>query len=214
MIVGAAATRYALHEALLTYHSTFFFDLIYNEDWKRGRSGELRLPEEDAASFDLFVHWIYRGSFNHVDFSLARRYDYLSVYALGEKWSIPRLQDSVCDEMRKMWLTHGLPESAFFRKLYQTTLPGCKLRQYFVKKFVFHALQKDRPANLDDTLEENGGLAIDVGKEMFKNLGITPGPDSDFPRPESLSLCIFHVHGPELGCRPPWTLQSDFIASP
>ena len=198
MLVGRAAKKYCLHKTLLCHHSTFF-DAAFNGEFKEGKSGELRLPEETPDSFDLFVHWLYRGSFFGLN-DPERRYNYLSVYTMGVKWFIPELQDKVCDEMRTFWYMYGIPDSFFFQELYKNTSPGCKLRQYFVKKFISYAIYEDHPANVNDILELNEELAVDVAKETFKNLSMTAKLESDLPRVELLSRCSFHIHGSDAGC--------------
>lgn len=204
MIVGESSKKYRLHKKLLCYHSTFFA-AAFNGNFQEGITGELKLPEDDAKAFDIFVHWLYSGSlpiYQSLREQLGEPFCWLLVYSMGEKWFIPRLQDMVCDHVRAS-MFFKCPSRTFLNCLYDVTSSGCKLRQYFVKKFIVWALKN--PSNANTTLEQNGDLAVDVAKEMFLRLSISPGGDSQFPDPNGFPLCDFHVHKPEYyHCRPPW----------
>lgn len=208
MIVGESSKKYHLHRKLLCFHSTFFAAAFFG-NFLEGITSELKLPEDDAKAFDVFVHWLYRGSLPQspdMQENSGDPFRYLLVYSMAEKWFLPRLQDAVCDQIR-MWTLLKCPSSAFFNNLYDITSSGCKLRQYFVKTFIFWA-QKD-PSIANTILEENGDLAVDVAKEMFLRLNISPGGNSEFPDPNSLPLCDFHVHRPYYHlCQPPWFVPS------
>lgn len=179
MIVGPSSRNYRLHKRLLCHHSAFF-DAAFNGEFQEGVSGQLSLLEEDADAFDLFVHWLYRGSLPHYD-DLCTSLDWFSLYTMGDKWFMPRLQDRVCVEMRKYWCCHQFPGRLFLQNLYKTTSPGCKLRQYFVKKVIFYAMRGTDQATINDALEENAELAIDIAKEMLEKVRIIPGFDPEFP---------------------------------
>ena len=203
MIVGPSSRNYRLHKKLLCHHSTFF-DAAFNGDFQEGVSGQLKLPEEEAGAFDIFVHWLYKGSLPRVQYSttpFSQPSKYLLVYAMGEKWFIPLRQDNVFDQLRCCWwIFYTCQSRSFVKTLYEATSPGCKLRQYFVKPFIFNALQTNNLATAEETLEGNGELAIDVAEEMFRKLSLTPGSDLHFPDTERLPLCEFHVHRPGIDC--------------
>jgi len=201
VLVGEVPKRYFLHKKLLCYYSTFF-DAAFNGAFQESISGELKLPEEEARVFDVFVHWLYRGSLPlcWYGMSCATPSDCVSVYAMGEKWFIPRLQNDVCDRVRFWFVADELPSSQFFNLLYEATSPGCKLRQFFVKLFIYIALRKIKPDVVNSILEQNGDLAIDVAKETFLKLSVKVGPQSGFRSPERLPACEFHVHGSKTIC--------------
>ncbi|KAI9877669.1 MAG: hypothetical protein M1830_002338 [Pleopsidium flavum] len=206
--VGAISKKYRLHKNLLCHHSTFF-DAAFNGEFKEGKTGELRLPEDRVSAFDMFVNWLYRGSLppSRVYGVLDGVYggddsalDDLSLYAMAEKWFIPTLQDALCDQLRTRYIGGACPLPYFFENLYSETSPSCKLRQYFVKKFVVYAssAQKD-PVRVNKTLEQNADFAIDVAKETFSNL-ILSGFGL-FKNPENLPLCDFHAHPMDKPCQ-------------
>lgn len=202
MLVGKVQRRYCLHKKLLCYYSTFF-DAAFNGAFQESMSSQLKLPEEEAGVFDIFVHWLYRGSLPTCwpGMSVATPSDCFSIYAMGEKWFIPRLQDEVCNRVRIWFDDDELPSSSFFNLLYEATSPGCKLRQFFVKRLIYCALRKKEPDIINSILEQNGELAIDVAKETFLKLSVNVGPESGFQSPERVPACEFHVHGPTKICR-------------
>lgn len=172
VLVGEVPKRYCLHKKLLCHHSTFFA-AAFDGDFQEGTSSQLRLPEEEAGAFDIFVHGLYTGSLPRTWYGVhvAKPSSCVSVYAMGEKWFIPRLQDDISCELRKRFDGNECPPCSLFNKLYEATRPECKLRQYFVKKFVSCALDKGNLDISNSILEQNGEFAIDVAKETILKLG-------------------------------------------
>lgn len=203
MTVGTPSKKYRLHKNLLCHHSTFF-DATFNGEFKEWKDGELRLPEDEVRAFDTFVNWLYRGSLppHGPHRSPDSALDDLSLYAMAEKWFIPTLQDAVCDQFRTRYIGDVCPLPYFFDHLYSETSPSCKLRQYFVKKFVMYASSAQKePARVTKALEQNADFALDVAKETFSSLNLGGfGSQQIFKNPENLPLCDFHAHGMEKPC--------------
>ena len=58
LLVGEAKTAFQVHEADLFEASTFF-KAAFTSDFRESGERTMTLPEDDEATFDLFVEWLY-----------------------------------------------------------------------------------------------------------------------------------------------------------
>ena len=96
--VGAKRKTFRLHENLLCDRSDYF-KATFQGEFAEAKSKELYLPEDDDASFELFVNWLYGGTFKPPinDDELAAHFGLL---ALAEKVLIEHLCNLTTDHIR------------------------------------------------------------------------------------------------------------------
>ncbi|KAK5733562.1 hypothetical protein LTR17_009550 [Elasticomyces elasticus] len=58
VLVGAAETRFVAHKDILSAKSPFF-SAACGRDWIEGQEKIVRLPEQDAEAFRVYLRWVY-----------------------------------------------------------------------------------------------------------------------------------------------------------
>ena len=98
VFVGAKRKTFRLHEELLCDRSDYF-KATFQSEFAEGQSKELYLPDDNDASFELFVNWLYSGNIKppSTDEELAA---HLGLLALAEKVLIEHLRNLVTDHIR------------------------------------------------------------------------------------------------------------------
>ena len=98
IFVGAKRKTFRLHEDLLCDRSDYFRATFHGE-FAEAKSKELYLPEENDASFELFVNWLYGGTFKppSKDDELQAHFGLL---VLADKLLIEHLANLATDHIR------------------------------------------------------------------------------------------------------------------
>ncbi|KAM0804895.1 hypothetical protein BDR22DRAFT_884989 [Usnea florida] len=98
VFIGAKRKVFRLHEDLLCDRSDYF-KATFQGEFIEGKSKELYLPEDNDASFELFVNWLYGGNIKPPsnDDGLQA---YFGLLALSEKILIEHLGNLATDHIR------------------------------------------------------------------------------------------------------------------
>jgi len=112
--VGPDKVTWSLHENLLS-ETCDFFKVAFRGEFKE-KSGELELPDDDPAAFELFIRWLYakRASLATSSPFLpingpADVRQYLQLYVLAAKHLIEDLQNEVMDIVYDYFAPEGEP---------------------------------------------------------------------------------------------------------
>lgn len=133
VVVGSEPKVYHLHRNLICHHSASLLVLIDVLD-RTGKSYLLELLLKfDKRAFDIFVHWLYRGSLPVLP---DRAESYIKVYGMAETCRIAPLQDAVCDYLQQLRVSQFQPLEETIQVLYAHTSPGCLLRKLLVQALV------------------------------------------------------------------------------
>lgn len=116
-----------------------FFKECLSSRIKEQRPKTIYLPEQDPASFDVVVPYMYTGKFAH-----GTQFDRLmKVFLLAEKWKMTRLQDAIVCAFREKFLQKRItPSFVALVELY--TEENCQLREV-VLDGLEHAVTKPFP---------------------------------------------------------------------
>ncbi|KAF2163135.1 hypothetical protein M409DRAFT_57802 [Zasmidium cellare ATCC 36951] len=136
VIVGSRKDEFVMHTAFATAKSSFFKSTI-SQDWKEGKEKTVRLPQHEAGTFHVFVHWIYSGS---LDFSIVDNtgaHDPPSYLNCGRVWALahylgaPQLQNQVIDRIIHKVARGDTRNVALssLKHIWQITPPGSTIRQ-------------------------------------------------------------------------------------
>lgn len=87
-----------------------YFDKMFNGGFQEAKERVAKLPEDDPASFDVLIEWVYSPNPQQIrqleqvktsDDAGAASWNVLSLYSLLEKLCLPDLQDLVMDAFIK-----------------------------------------------------------------------------------------------------------------
>lgn len=137
ILVGSPPTEFSVHEKILMTSESEFF----NNGFQETQTGILKLPEDDAESFQLFLHWTYGNATSHVGaekafFKGVPPSALLKLYALAFKYMLESLQDAT---VKLMWwhaLSRTWTEMCFTQDAMEyfeaTTMEGCLMDNLLV----------------------------------------------------------------------------------
>lgn len=169
VLVGADEKRFTAHRDILLRSSTFFRSALTNAGWREAQEKIVRLPEHDAASFTLYLHWLYNKRTDLLDSSDGRlttnheeveeqqadsRYQRLvDCYALGSYLG----DDKFCDTLishyfRLRRITKRWPSSATCNRANRSLSRNSRLRDLIVHHIAF-SVSRDSLANSIDDLD-------------------------------------------------------------
>lgn len=166
-------------------------------------SQTMHLPQERPDIWELFVHWLYRGSLKNIcmdneDIARIEVNQYIVLYTRAEQWAIPALQNKIMDKLCA-WTTRSSdwPPCNLIHYTYEHTPRDSPLRSYFVDS----VLSKSSLWDADG--EDGGGAAelksqLDHGNqdfvlECFEAL-IQSTPKSKLRAPDRKTGCTYHKH--------------------
>lgn len=138
-----------------------FFKKAFNNGFEETQTGILKLPEDDAESFQLFLHWTYGNATGYVDAEEAFSSHLtpsilLKLYALASKYMLESLQDITVKQM--WWQAPGLSwiEMGFTRDAMEyfeaTTMEKCLMDNLLVDWMAQDALNGFR--NYTEKIED------------------------------------------------------------
>ena len=148
--VGSEKHRYLLYKGLLISRGGTFFSGTFDGQFAESRTGVLSLPEETAASFELFVDWLYAGHIPQIptkdvwkDISihemktaglLETESVYHKVYYMADKWCIPDLKNKTVDCIRQFHdVTTTTVHPHLVEQGYANTPINSTLRRYLMQ---------------------------------------------------------------------------------
>lgn len=189
---------FVVHKGLLMSTSSLFAKGL-SGNFIESHTGVFRMPEEDAATFSLFVQWLYFGKlFVKTTTELATNdqdEEWLHLprlYTLGERLDAPKFKDAVVSAIiEKVNETEVMPVN-WADYVYGNTVSACGLRRLLVD-FHVHAhrgnlLQKNASPDVKepsvDFLQDAISRMVEIGSEMFK----------DVDMPWIVNPCRYHEH--------------------
>ncbi|KAK4186043.1 hypothetical protein QBC35DRAFT_465047 [Podospora australis] len=157
---GTRKKRYAVHEALLSKESPYFFEIFNGPD----KANEFALPFTDPKLFDLFTQWLYgnafsfgpagrRGGFRfappgpHKDQTIVIR-DYLELYVLGYDFGMESLRNSTMDVIYDHYgpvrPDHEAPAMEDVEYIFRNTPPDSPMRRFLIAHLCFFLFSEAR----------------------------------------------------------------------
>jgi hypothetical protein len=144
VFVGSEEKEFVVHKDILCACSRFF-ERAFDGGFVEGKLQELRLPEEQAELFAVFIDWLYGGC-DHQKFrsSIQARQQWhvdevdLKLYRMADRLMIPGLQLLAIHRLRNIFTHHQatLPSREFLHSLYSEEAPPA-IRVYIVEHVAY-----------------------------------------------------------------------------
>ena len=122
----------------------FFAAFNPDSEFKEASEQPMELPEEDPATFERLLSWLYRGQYGLADCEHPKdtqeRYLQLAkLYVLTDKYNVPKLKRGVVDQFFDLRSTaRNLPPmSDVILYTYATTMKGSALRRLLVDWYLW-----------------------------------------------------------------------------
>ncbi|QSZ35251.1 hypothetical protein DSL72_008120 [Monilinia vaccinii-corymbosi] len=136
IIVGEEKRKFVVHQQLIC-GSVWYFDVAFSTSrFREGQEKRMEMPEDDPEAFELFTHWLYRGSVPR-PFD-ADGFDHLvSLYVFAEKLCINEVADKTIDAIISGDYSMQ-PEMTPKRveRIWLNTLPTSPLRKWCIHALV------------------------------------------------------------------------------
>ncbi len=219
--VGPEEKCFLVHKKLIC-DNVKAFDRMFNGDFKESQTLTAKLPEDDAAAFDLFVSWLYSGTLPPFYRSLIGNdagreelYARVHLYYLAEKYEITVLLDSTMDAIIDWFHIAGrLPAGSTICEAYENTRTGSKLRVFMVRCLTYIIITFG-PTDMSSGWPLGWPLGSlkkslqndDICEDFLKQVGATSGEVVKDPR--TAPPCHYHVHGGKKRCVWKWRPDRD-----
>ena len=135
LLVGETKTAFQVHEADLFEASTFF-KAAFTSDFRESGERTMTLPEDDEATFDLFVEWLYHQRYNFPPPPEAnakgknRFMQPFQLYVLADKYDIRRLKSLIVSQIFTAFkLNSEFPSREATVYAYEHTSPNSTIRK-------------------------------------------------------------------------------------
>ena len=182
--VGAEGEEFVLHKDLLTSKCPEFFGAAFKGEFSEAQSSIIKLPEDDALAFRLFIDWLYCGYIPPIPFNrdwvgqsvqtmeasgqLDAEGPYHQLYYMAEKWLIHSLANQVIDFIRNF---HNGTQTTVYPEFvvmgYHNTHDKSPLREYLMRSVAFVTSQY---SNRDkSTLDEDYFSAFRTGSSVAES---------------------------------------------
>ena len=221
VIVGQFNERFTICKGLLCSSSAYFKTALSNE-WKEAQDCTVKLPEDHAKSFKLYVQWLVSGK--RKIYSMVTPKDseeahseytkemslLISSYCLGEKILDSSFKDCVLDAIKDAFRYEDYkwaPTGPCIDLLWTRTTSSSCARVLILSYFIWHGA--DHLIDCDhDQYVKNSEFWKDlaVGLVEFRTTSVNPSPL------RSHGSCEFHEHDYAHECyknRPLGTLSSN-----
>lgn len=148
VFVGEEEQLFQVHGIILRSNSQFFAAAL-KECWTEGKAKEVRLPEEDHAISNQYIHYVYSGILACKGANAEDDYEILSnLYALGTRLMDHDLKDPVLDAFAATWnerrrvkdadQNETYPHLHAVNVIYNATSEGSPGRRLLVDVFAIH----------------------------------------------------------------------------
>jgi hypothetical protein len=116
LLVGEPRTSFRIHQSLL-FATSHFFTANLTTGFAETTTQTIALPEEEADTVELFVHWIYHGLRWPLSCLTSDRFVQLAkLYAFADRVGVVRLMNDV------VWELFSLPSKENFPPFLSSTL--------------------------------------------------------------------------------------------
>jgi hypothetical protein len=211
--VGAKRKKFQIHKKLLCDRSSFFQKAFSSDrNFKEATEGIMYLPEDDSATFDRIVNWLYRDQLPACPETVKDRYSVsfhrslIDMFLFAEKHCINVLANRVMDLIQDIRLKENtVPNIEEIRRVYSDSYEKSKLR-LFVAAAVCYLFSFDnndklerisnrRDSKLAREILDYGADFIEIQYELKFMVMDKPRID---PRKRSgkdgIDPCYFHTH--------------------
>ncbi len=196
--VGPEKKVYAVHKLLLR-KKIDYFDKMFSSDWKESSTNTASFPEDNVASFDLLIEWVYNGKVRPLKFlrqseSFLYCWRPILFWQLAEKFCIPKLQDQIMNA----WITldattKGVHSPEITRQAYEVTPAGSAPRRYVLHSMVWNVVT--RPESSIHPTSQFQELLSSLPELLADFLSAVHDTAKNPPKSaRKLPLCDFHVH--------------------
>ncbi|KAF2086281.1 hypothetical protein K490DRAFT_16916, partial [Saccharata proteae CBS 121410] len=139
VVVGPSETQFLIHRELLSHHSPFFAAAL-NGTFAEGLSQNIKLPAEDVATFELFIHWAYTGNLDDA-FQRGGKvafYLLLNLYGLADRLEVEKLRNQTVDKVAELAeKSNSVPTPSDTHTLYEDIRDTALMRNLVVDLFAF-----------------------------------------------------------------------------
>lgn len=204
VFVGPKRKTFRLHEHLLCDRSDYF-KATFQGEFAEAKSKELYLPDDNDASFELFVNWLYGGNLKPPsnDDELSA---HLGLLALAEKVLIEHLGNLTADHIRGYYRDSKARVSARdLSFVFDNTSSHLMLRCMVVvaaMQTLKSSSNKGLPADLRELIMKGGEIAAMFAKYLLYSQD--HGKISRIDHVLDLNRsCTFHYHNYTPKCKGP-----------
>ncbi|CZR67165.1 uncharacterized protein PAC_17064 [Phialocephala subalpina] len=182
-----------------------YFQKIFEGGWKESIEKKVTLEDDDPASFDRLLLWVYTGVIPKIEWfdksgeKLAATRAILNLYVLADKLSLVWLMDKIASEYIDLQAElRFLPGSPHLDLFYTKLSDHMAFRKYaaYCLHYILHGLEQTErnlqiwPATeLNQVMADNPTLTLEYLELVQKH------PHQErAPEPRTLSRCTFHQH--------------------
>ena len=207
VFIGAKRKIFRLHEDLLCDRSDYF-KAAFQGDFVEGKSKELYLPENNDASFELFVNWLYGGNIKPPsnDDELQA---YFGLLALAEQLLIEHLGNLATDHIRTYYRDSKARVSARDLSFVFENTRGHLMQRSLAVVAAMQTLisnsNKGLPADLRDLIMKGGEVAAAFAKYLLYSEHAARIDEMLDPN----RSCTFHYHNDTPQCKGPAVKRLD-----
>ena len=198
VFVGAERKKYHLHRDLLCERSEFF-KASFMGSFEEAAAEEVALPEDNAASFELFVGWLYGILLIRIP-SEDELSAYVDLVILAQKLCLEQLQNETMDCILRFYRTSSQPVAAhIIRSIYENTSKGDPLRRLAIRSASWTAVHNEAfrftPDN-KDLIQGGGAIAFDFTSSLAYYFIHTKGVHECVMEidPRRKPNCYYHKH--------------------
>jgi hypothetical protein len=138
LYVGAKRKKYQVHKKLLCDRSSFFQNAFSSDsNFKEATEGIMYLPEDDPATFDRIINWLYRDQLPVCVERVEGRHpisfhrSLIDMFLFAEKYCINVLANRAMDQMQDVHLKENIiPNIEDIKHVYYNSHEKSKLRLY------------------------------------------------------------------------------------
>ncbi len=193
--VGPKRKKFHLHKELLCARSGYFTRSLAG-DFKEREEKAVYLPDDDVASFELLVLWIY-GSKLKAPGNSEELSRYLAVYVMGEKFFMEGLRNAITDSVKACYLNASAkasPEQLEY--LYNNTSATCQLRLLAARTAAMdlYGRTKHLPDSLRELIKKCPDFAADFAEALLR---FSAGEPRYLSREKD---CEYHEHQDGKSC--------------
>ena len=206
VFVGAKRKTFRLHEDLLCDRSDYF-KATFQGEFAEAKSKELYLPDDDDASFELFVNWLYGGDpriqqpSNDEQLSI-----HFGLLALAEKILIEHLRNLVTDHIRGYYRDCKARVSARDLSFVFENIGGHLMQRSMTVVAAMQTLKsssnKALPADMRELITNGGEVAAAFAKYLLYSQEYGRISMIDHMLDPNRS-CTFHYHDYTPKCKGP-----------
>jgi hypothetical protein len=205
IFVGPDKQRFHVYKKLLCSRVPYFEKMFQEGGFIESVDDTATLPEDDPATFSLFLEWLYTARLAPLDISKSTQtsgpfVNRIKLYQFAHKLCLLNLADYTMTNMMSNYDHHnGCPSQFAVSLAYRITGPGSHLRSYMLHNLLFQAeTGKLGTQELCRAFIGNEDLIIDyisIKDKWDDNPSVDVRSD-----PQKKSRCLWHYHEKDGEC--------------